>query len=677
MASSLGSLVVSLGLDAAQYVSGLSRSQYEAKKFVDNFERDAKRMAGTAAALGATVLGAIAAMDRAADTIAIYKGLSEQIGTTAVNVAGLRTAADVSGVALDTVAAASVRLTASLSKQNDASSEVGTALAAINIPFEDFIRLDPVSQLERVAAELSKFEDGAGKTAVAVALFGRAGAELIPFLNDLADEGGRNAKLTEDQITAADEYTKTMARLKSELAQNAQVLIAEMVPGFQAVLEEIQNSTVAASLLETGIAAVRIAFEAIVILGANVAYVFTAVGREIGAIAAQITALATLDLKGFRAISKAVREDAERARLELDAFERRVMRLDKPEAKDNWDLQGSGRPTLNVGGLGGGRGGGASKQVSEAQRYLESLQKQGRAARDLSAEVTALEEIESGRLGKVNAAQRDQILQAARAVDVIKQQQEEQKRLEGIEKTLIEQKKALQSEAAAIFEATRTPTEQLAAELARLQYLLDEGYLSWDTYARAVMKAQETADRAAENFKQKTTEMDEFAKNAAQNIQRYLGDNLYNIMTGNFQSIGQEFSNMILRMVAEAQAAQIARYLFGDLVKGGEGGGVLGGVMKSIGSIFGGGKAGGGPVYPGMMYRVAENRPEMLDVNGEQFLLMGKQRGHIDPNPRMGGGRSVNVTNHFIVQGTPGRQTQQQIAAATGVAVSRATRRLN
>jgi hypothetical protein len=75
------------------------------------------------------------------------------------------------------------------------------------------------------------------------------------------------------------------------------------------------------------------------------------------------------------------------------------------------------------------------------------------------------------------------------------------------------------------------------------------------------------------------------------------------------------------------------------------------------------------------MYRVAENRPEMLDVNGQKFLLMGNQRGNIDPNPRMGGGRSVVMNNTFTISGNVDRSTQAQIAARTGRAVQAALAR--
>lgn len=59
------------------------------------------------------------------------------------------------------------------------------------------------------------------------------------------------------------------------------------------------------------------ALEAVALLGANVSFVLQGIGREIGAIAAQSVALATLDIKGFKAISTAVKEDGERAHEDL------------------------------------------------------------------------------------------------------------------------------------------------------------------------------------------------------------------------------------------------------------------------------------------------------------------------------------------------------------------------
>lgn len=65
--------------------------------------------------------------------------------------------------------------------------------------------------------------------------------------------------------------------------------------------------------------------EALAVVGANVVFVFKGIGREIGGIAAQFAALARLDFKGFKFIGDSMKKDAEEARRELDAFEKRVL----------------------------------------------------------------------------------------------------------------------------------------------------------------------------------------------------------------------------------------------------------------------------------------------------------------------------------------------------------------
>ena len=71
--------------------------------------------------------------------------------------------------------------------------------------------------------------------------------------------------------------------------------------------------------------AATVFFQTLAIVGSDAGFVMLSVGREIGAIAAQLAALGRGDFAGFRAISEAVKEDAVRARAELDAFQARVM----------------------------------------------------------------------------------------------------------------------------------------------------------------------------------------------------------------------------------------------------------------------------------------------------------------------------------------------------------------
>ena len=158
-----------------------------------------------------------------------------------------------------------------------------------------------------------------------MALFGKAGAELLPTFKELAQEQQANIRLTNDQIAAADKFTDDMAALRSELATLGKVVVSDILPPFQAFLDAIKGAEGTATAFGAAGNVIVTIFETLSIVLANVVFVFKGVGREIAAIAAQLVALSTLDIDGFNAISEAVKEDGVRARKELDDFERRIL----------------------------------------------------------------------------------------------------------------------------------------------------------------------------------------------------------------------------------------------------------------------------------------------------------------------------------------------------------------
>jgi lambda family phage tail tape measure protein len=209
---------------------GYQRGLATGQKIRDGFISTAKAAAVLSVALGAAAVAGKAAFDKIADSIGKYQELSEKTGDTASNIQSLQQASDLSGVSLDTVATASVRLTAALAKTDDESKLVAKGIKALGLNFEEFKKLAPTDQMKTLAGAFSGFADGAEKTATAVAILNRGGAELLPFLNDLAESGETQIKLTDEQIKLADDYTKAQARLRSEIASTAQVIVANSIP---------------------------------------------------------------------------------------------------------------------------------------------------------------------------------------------------------------------------------------------------------------------------------------------------------------------------------------------------------------------------------------------------------------------------------------------------------------
>jgi len=220
-----------------------------------------------------------------------------------------------------------------------------------------------------------------------------------------------------------------------------------------------------------------------------------------------------------------------------------------------------------------------------------------------------------------------------------------------------------QREIARVYDATRTPAERLAIEIDRINKLFDFGKnkKNADLYARAMFDAQDRFEAATEAAKKATDEMDDFAKNAAENIQRSLGDNFVDAMNGNFKSVGDGFMQMLQRMVAEALAADLARAMFGGDEKGGVTGkgGWLGGALGAIGDWFGfgGAKAGGGDVLANRSYLVGEQGPERFVPRTAGTIIPAAQTAAAGAG-RMAGG--LSVTQNFINPQMSDQRTESQ-----------------
>lgn len=356
---------------------------------------------GAIAATG--LIAAAAAFDQLVNKAGNFQDMAEKVGDTAENLASLAVSASVGGASMETVVAASVKLTKGLTGVDDESKAAGAAIAAIGLNLEDFKRLGAADQFEAVAKALAGFEEGSGKTAVAVALFGKAGADMLPFLKELGAEGGRQTILTSEQIRLADEYGDKQKKLTEQISLHAQAIASNLLPQLTALKTSIadlakdqEHAATASDLLTAAFAAALVPLQTIAVLASDVGFVFLGVGREIGAIAAQLAALARLDFAGFSAISDAVKEDAERARGELDKFQEKVMALGQPAAAVSgapgpWsgpvDQYGQpiNKPKLVFGGAIKSGKDDALKAAQEAQKEIDRLLAAGVKSEEVAA----------------------------------------------------------------------------------------------------------------------------------------------------------------------------------------------------------------------------------------------------------------------------------------------------
>ncbi|MFN7041661.1 MAG: hypothetical protein ACK4OH_10895 [Acidovorax temperans] len=254
--SALGSLVVKLALQHAEFTGGLDKSEQAAlvaaKRIQDTFDGMKSRIANTAGAIagglaaGFTVAAFKNIIQGSIDTGAALDDLRQQTGATGEALSALLAVGKFNDVGPEQLGGAMNKLAANLAGATEESKGTGKALAALGLNMEEFRKLKPEDQIQEVAKAMGGFEDGAGKSAVAMALFGKEGAKMIPFFNDLAAAGELQAKMTDEQIAASANLDDNLKRLamsgdgwKKELANG---MIPALDLGAQALLD-VMNGT--------------------------------------------------------------------------------------------------------------------------------------------------------------------------------------------------------------------------------------------------------------------------------------------------------------------------------------------------------------------------------------------------------------------------------------------------
>jgi hypothetical protein len=177
----------------------------------------------TGAGLAAMAKGAIDAADNMND-------LSQKTGVSVESLSKFQQAANASGTSIEGVGAAMIKLNRNLATGNAGAAEAMTALGLSATDASGKLKTTDQVMLE-VADKFAKMPDGANKTAAAMALFGKAGADMIPLLNGGSKAiSDLSATMTTEFAQGADSLNDKLAALQGKLLQLGVSLGTALMP---------------------------------------------------------------------------------------------------------------------------------------------------------------------------------------------------------------------------------------------------------------------------------------------------------------------------------------------------------------------------------------------------------------------------------------------------------------
>jgi hypothetical protein len=319
--SALGSLVVQLGLDYAQYQAGWSKAEQQglqaAKRVQDTLDGVKSTATQFAVGVGAAIAGAfsVSAFKSMVEGVTAsqteLKKLAEISGVSVEKLSGMAAIARFSGTQTDQLADSMNQLTQKMVETKKETDPAAEALKKIGINFKEFRDLTPDEQFLTLAKSLDKFEDGAGKSAAIMAIMGEEGAKLLPFMKDLATAGEIQAKVTAEQIAQSEEFQRSLMASQASTDSLKTEFVNGMVPalniasraftsvmnGSDGVREQTRALASDGSIKDWTTLTVK-ALSYVVDAGQYVWRTFQSIGKGLAGLAASAVAVSDGDFKG-------------------------------------------------------------------------------------------------------------------------------------------------------------------------------------------------------------------------------------------------------------------------------------------------------------------------------------------------------------------------------------------
>ncbi|MFN3766832.1 MAG: hypothetical protein ACK4TD_00545 [Ectopseudomonas guguanensis] len=284
------------------------------------FDLEAASKKAGAALAGMFSVAVVASWVRASiDAADEARKLAQAAGVTTEAFTGLQWAASQSGVSTNELSAAFSRLNRTAvqaANGGKAQAELFQRLGVSVTNAEGAVRSGDQLLLD-LAARFAELPDGAEKSAMAIELFGKSGAKLVPLLNAGADgisalveQAERLGLVISDtQAAQAEQFNDSLSSLGAVASGAGNTIAGELLPTLNTMTgllidasEGGKNATLAATVLG---GALKVLATVAIAVGAA----FRTTGNSIGALAAAASAAASGDFAGARQIMSDAAKD--------------------------------------------------------------------------------------------------------------------------------------------------------------------------------------------------------------------------------------------------------------------------------------------------------------------------------------------------------------------------------
>lgn len=654
--SMIGKLSVAITGDAADFNKTIKDVQKESAALGKSIEKHGLSIAKLGAGLatfGTAAVSALLGVTMAAkDSLLQIDNLSKTTGIAREQLQGLAYAAQQEDASIESLAVGLKKLSKNMMDASQGSGDAEKVLKAFGISVLDGNKglRDSIDVMLDVSDKFKKMQSVTEKSALAMTLFGKSGAELVPFLSLGREEIEKLIKeaqdlgyvIDEETVKAFDTMDDQISSIKAGFTGMGRSIAKEVLPVLVDLTANLKESVkqfaslpddVKSSIIQfTGLASVLAIVSGFVL---SIISKLPALIQGIGLLKGAFTpfAVGSAIITGLLIIVDAFKKMAHNANVAKKAINQlsstsefatkeaqiksRIAQLEQKEKNS------AGGGDTKGGWLAGGIGGGISdterKELQKLRKELYSLRVQKQTVTSETDTTDTIEETDDPQITSLLAKLKEE------KVKKPKETKDETDWTGGYstwEDYIAAQKNAARSAAyqAAIEKRITDEKEKQRQEQEFIQDLINNNFNKGLVNApeQYVSAWKTSLDETLKSFGDFESNIANMAADTAQSMKTALDDGFFNIIKGNFQDLGnviQNFLDSILRSLVSMYTNTMVQKIMSGVV-----GNWMGGLFNASPSFAGGftpgtragiastpkGMFAGGSVLAGREYTVGE-----------------------------------------------------------------------
>lgn len=316
----IGGLKIELTMDPKDVVAGGAKAGEALKGVEKSTMAMAKRFEWASAVIKGTIIGAIAGLGiTISKTLQHQAGLhqlAQALGTTVEELSRLEYAAGTTGVKTEQLGAAITTLNKNLDMAaGSGAGPAAQALKALGLSATDASGklLELPDALGMIADKFQGYQDGAGKAAIAAALFGDAGTKLIPLLNQ-GSEGIDALKKRADELgltlggeaaARANAFNQAMSAMGQVSQMTVGTILQRMLPTLQGMAEHMTGTANQTSTLTMAADILNVTLKGLISAGSAVVTMLELMGGMLMTTGKALLSLASGEFSQAVSIMKA------------------------------------------------------------------------------------------------------------------------------------------------------------------------------------------------------------------------------------------------------------------------------------------------------------------------------------------------------------------------------------